>query len=91
MNLWLKQKRNVLKLPTLWRVIGQKLRGHFNHYGVSDNSRALHYYEWAVHRLLFKWLNRRSQRRSFSWKTFSQDRARYPLPRPGRLVSLHPD
>ena len=89
-NLWLKQMRNVLKLPTIWRTIGQKLRGHFNYYGVSDNSRSLNCYEQKVHELLFKWLNRRSQKRSFTWESFSRYQAQHPLPRPGRLVSLYP-
>ena len=90
-NLWLKQMRNVLKLPTIWRIIGQKLRGHFNYYGVSDNSRSLNCYEQEVHELLFKWLNRRSQKRSFTWESFSRYQAQHPLPRPGRLVSLYPN
>jgi hypothetical protein len=46
--------------------------------------------ERAVHRLLFKWLNRRSQRRSFSWERFCQYLKRHPLPQPGRLVRLNP-
>ena len=67
-----------------------KLRGHFNYFGVTDNSRALYRFERAVHRLLLKWLNRRSQRRSFTWESFLRYQARHPLVKPGRLVSLHP-
>jgi len=67
-----------------------KLRGHFNYFGVTDNSRALYRFERAVHALLLKWLNRRSQRRSFTWEGFRRYQARHPLPKPGRLVSLYP-
>jgi group II intron reverse transcriptase/maturase len=88
-NQWLHQVRNAHPLPVLWQAIGRKLRGHFNYFGITDNSRALYRFEWAVHRLLFKWLNRRSQRRSFTWESFRRYQARYPLPRPGRLVSLY--
>jgi len=88
-NQWLKQVRNQLRLPLIWRIIGQKLRGHFNYYGVSDNSRCLSCFEQRVHDLLFKWLNRRSQKRSFSWESFLRYRAQHPLPQPGRLVSLY--
>lgn len=35
-------------------------------------------------------LNRRSQRRSFTWEGFSRYRRRHPLPRPGRLIRLTP-
>jgi RNA-directed DNA polymerase len=89
-NQWLRQARNVHPLPALWQAMGQKLRGHFNYFGVTDNSRALHRFERAAQRLLFKWLNRRSQRRSFTWESFRRYQARYPLPQPGRLVSLNP-
>lgn len=87
---WLRSERNAHKLPVLWQALGRKLRGHFNYFGVSDNSRALYRFERAVQNLLFKWLNRRSQRRSFTWETFRRYLARYPLPKPGRLVSLYP-
>jgi hypothetical protein len=88
-NHWLRRDRNARPLPDLWQAIAAKMRGHFQYFGVTDNSLALHRFEHAVHRLVFKWLNRRSQRRSFSWESFCRYRARYPLPQPGRLVSLH--
>lgn len=87
---WLRQERNARRLPQLWQAIGGKMRGHFNYFGVTDNSRALYQFERAVHNLLFKWLNRRSQRRSFTWDCFVRYMARFPLPRPRRLVSLFP-
>jgi group II intron reverse transcriptase/maturase len=89
LNQWLHQNRNAQKLPQLWQAIGQKLRGHFNYFGVTDNGRALYHFEDAVHKLIFKWLNRRSQRRSFTWESFLRYLAWHPLPRPGRLVSLY--
>ncbi|HEY9897313.1 MAG TPA: group II intron maturase-specific domain-containing protein [Candidatus Sericytochromatia bacterium] len=58
--------RNTRKLPQLWQAIGSKMRGHFNYFRVTDNGQALFQFERAVHHLLFKWLNRRSQRRSFT-------------------------
>ena len=86
---WLKRVRNVYRLPLIWKVAGLKLRGHFNYFGVTDNSQALYRYAREVEKLLFKWLNRRSQRRSFTWEQFRLYQARFPLPRPGRPVSLH--
>nr|WP_255346497.1 hypothetical protein [Synechococcus sp. PCC 7335] len=71
-------------------AMGHKLRGHFNYFGATDNSRALYIFERRAHELLFKWLNRRSQRRSFTWERFLRYLTKYPLPRPGRPVSLYP-
>jgi RNA-directed DNA polymerase len=52
-NQWLSQERNAHKLPVLWKAIGQKLRGHYNYFGVTDNSPALSHFEHAVQGLLF--------------------------------------
>ena len=46
------------------------LRGHIRYYGVSGNLRSLNKYVWRVQGALFKWLNRRSQRRSLTWPKF---------------------
>jgi group II intron reverse transcriptase/maturase len=87
---WLRQERNARKLPDLWQAIRRKMRGHFNYFGVTDNSPALYRFERGVQRLIFKWLNRRSQRRSFTWESFRRYSKRHPLPRPGRLVPVIP-
>ncbi len=89
LNLWLGEVCSAYKLPVIWKVMGMKLRGHFNYFGVSDNRQALLHFEDKANKLLYKWLNRRSQRRSYTWASFLRYRARYPLPRSGRLVSLY--
>jgi len=86
----LRQEHSARKLPDLWQALARKMRGHFNYFGVTDNSRALYRFGRAVHHHLFKWLNRRSQRRSFTWESFCRYRARHPLPRPGPVISMYP-
>jgi RNA-directed DNA polymerase len=90
LNQWLRQERNGRKLPDLWQAIARTMQGHFNYCGVPDNSRALYLVEGKVPHLVFQWLNRRSQRRSFTWESFRRYFNPHPLPRPGRLVSLIP-
>ena len=48
------------------------LQGHIQYYGVSGNSRGVSGYVYFATGLLFKWLNRRSQRRSLNWKRFGE-------------------
>jgi RNA-directed DNA polymerase len=60
------------------------LRGHIQYYGVSGNSRSLWTYVFHVGRLLFKWLNRRSGRPSFTETRYYAWLATW-LPRP-RIV-----
>jgi RNA-directed DNA polymerase len=49
----------------------QHWRGHLEYYGVTGNIRSLYAYRYFVRHLLYKWMNRRSQRRSFTWKRFA--------------------
>lgn len=48
------------------------LTGHLAYYAVSGNKRQIRNYAYLISRLLFKWLNRRSQKRSCNWNKFSQ-------------------
>ena len=70
----------------MMEYVQQHLRGHFQYFGVSGNSRSLRQYLYASRRLLFKWLNRRSQRRSVKW-----DHLDGVLPRPRIIHNLYPD
>ena len=68
---WCRENRN-LRLMTLFRRLNAKLRGYFNYYGVVGNYASLNQFFWQAMRILFKWLNRRSQRRSFNWQGFQE-------------------
>lgn len=79
---WIKTHRNRMKLHSLWQLAATKLRGHFNFYGVRSNAAKLaHFYHHCVG-ALFKWVNRRSQKRSFTWERFERRLRFHPLPRP---------
>lgn len=66
----------------LFALINSKLCGHYNYYGVIGNfDRIEEFYYYAV-RSLFKVLNRRSQRRSYNWKGFSQLLHYFEIERP---------
>jgi len=68
---WCRENRN-LRLMILFRQLNAKLRGYFNYYGVVGNYASLNQFFWQAMRILFKWLNRRSQRRSFNWQGFQE-------------------
>jgi group II intron reverse transcriptase/maturase len=57
------------------------VRGHIQYFGVSGNSRSVSTYVFHAERVLFTWINRRSQRRSFSWPQY-HDWIRSWFPRP---------
>lgn len=85
MNRWLSSMRNRLSLKELWGQLKAKMNGHYAYYGVSDNSRSLNGYYQIVKRMIFKWINRRSQRTSMNWSKFTAYLKRFPLPKP-RIV-----
>ena len=78
---WIKRNRHKGLRPLMATLI-LKLRGHYNYYGVTHNSASLWEYWKHVNQVVHKWLNRRSQRRSFTWAKFNAMFERYKVPRP---------
>lgn len=89
MNQWLKGIRNQVKLTDWWKTLGQKLRGHYNYYGISGNYDALkEFYNLAL-KLSYKWINRRSQKKSFTLKQYYRFLNVNPLPEPRIYHSIY--
>ena len=59
-----------------------KLRGHYNYYGVSGNSHMISKFRYVTIRLLKRWLNHHSLRKSFNWEQLNEYLGHYPLLRP---------
>ncbi len=88
LNLWLKGHRH-WAVKEILAKINQSLRGHYHYYGVTDNTRNLERFRSMVTGLVFKWLNRRSQRKSYNWKEFREKLlAKFPIILPKVYVSL---
>jgi RNA-directed DNA polymerase len=87
-NIWLRNNRHRWRLPELWRIFRIKLHGHIHYYGVSHNSEWVSTFLLRARRLFFKWINRRSQKRSLDWKQFGLFTQRHPMPRVKVYVPL---
>jgi RNA-directed DNA polymerase len=68
---WCKKNRH-LKMRVLFKRLNAKLRGYYNYYGVHGNFAGLKQFYDGAMRILFKWLNRRSHRRSYNWTGFKE-------------------
>jgi RNA-directed DNA polymerase len=79
---WIKKERSKLGTRGIFTKLRQKLQGHWNYYGVSGNYEMLNKYYQQVIRIVYKWINRRSQRRSFNWQVFKELLTYYNVPRP---------
>jgi RNA-directed DNA polymerase len=79
---WIKKERCKLGTRALFVKLRQKLQGHFNYYGVSGNFEMLWKYYHQVLEIMFKWLNRRSQRKSCTFERFLGMVEYFRIPRP---------
>ena len=78
---WCKDNRDK-RLANLFNTLNAKLRGYYNYYGVIGNYDSLNEYYRITKKMLYKWLNRRSQRRSFNLCQFEQVLKRYRIELP---------
>lgn len=87
-NDWARRNRNRYKLVKLWKIFCMKLAGHQNYYGVSHNTKYVEIFLDRAVRIMFKWINRRSQKRSFAWDKFKLFLEKWPPPKAYVKVKL---
>lgn len=80
-NDWARSIKNRIPLKQIVNIASAKIRGHIQYYGVSHNYAGVDAFVVRVKRILFKWLNRRSQRKSFTWEKFEIFLARINFPK----------
>jgi len=89
MNTWLKNIRNLIPTETIWGQLKAKLTGHYNYYGISGNFMAINRFYRKTRRLTFKWMNRRSRKKSWNWQGFDTYLKTYPLPTPKLTYAIY--
>ena len=87
---WARKARSVLRKGEMLRLARARVVGHLSYYAITDNTDRCSYFVHCAERILFKWLNRKSQRRSYTWDTFVPTLARIGWPRPHIRVDLNP-
>jgi len=69
---WARKSRSVLRKGEMLRRAKVRIDGHLNYYAITDNVLMCSTYRHHATRILFKWLNRKSQRRTYTWKGYIQ-------------------
>ena len=87
---WARKARGVLRKGEMLRLARARVVGHLSYYAITDNSDRYKYFVRYAERILFKWLNRKSQRRSYTWATFVATLKRVRWPRPSIRIDLNP-
>ncbi len=77
---WIREVSNRASPGQWWPKLCAKLVGHIRYYGVSGNYSSVARFRYLAARAVFKWLNRRSQRRSYNWEEFLRYLEKHPLP-----------
>ena len=85
---WLKSNRNK-NIHLIMERFRRSLVGYYNYYCITDNSQTVNDFKEKIEILLFKWLNRRSQRKSFTWDKFRLFLQMFPLPKPRIRVNIY--
>jgi RNA-directed DNA polymerase len=69
LTIWCRERR-FLPSGEMLKGLNAKLRGYYNYYGVIGNYPSLEKFFQEAIRVFYKWLNRRSQRKSITWAGF---------------------
>lgn len=84
---WVKTNRHTPAKEFMKKLV-IKLEGYCRYYAVTGNRSAVSDFIDEVKRILYKWLNRRSQRKSFDWDKFNLFLKKYPLPTAKMRVNI---
>jgi group II intron reverse transcriptase/maturase len=87
---WAKRARHVLRKGEMLRQARARVIGHLSYYAVTDNLERCSYYVYRAERILFKWLNRKSQRKAYTWEGFTQALAWVGWPKARVRKDLNP-
>lgn len=85
---WLRGRLNKPVRETM-ETLNRKLSGHYRYYGVTYNIPMLIKYHYYATNLLYRMMNRRSQKRSYNWEGFREMLKYYPLTYPKRYINLY--
>lgn len=85
---WLKANRTT-NIHIVIDRFQRSLKGYYNYYCITDNLPHVNNFRDKIKSLFFKWMNRRSQKKSFNYGKFGLFLNRYPLPLPKVKVSIY--
>ena len=77
------------RLAVIIKKMNQILVGYYHYYGITDNTDSLRNFRRQMRKSLFKWLNRRSQKKSYTWEQFNEMMKAYPLAKPKIYVNIY--
>lgn len=83
------REMRIKPLKAIIKKLNEILVGYYHYYGITDNIQSLSNFRYRVMKSLFKWLNRRSQKKSYNWEGFNDMLKVYPLATPKIYVNVY--
>lgn len=85
---WMRE--NITKpIVQVIKELNIKLRGHYNYYGITDNTPGIKKFAYIVRRALFKHINRRRQGKPCNFLKFEKLLTKHPLLPPRICVNIY--
>jgi RNA-directed DNA polymerase len=90
MSEWARKAGAAMRKGDMLRSACRRVQGYLNYYAITDNNERCNYYVYRVRRILFKWLNRKSQRKAYTWQGYVQALGYVGWPTPRIRKDLNP-
>ena len=87
---WARKSRHVLRKGEMLRKAKIRVGGHLSYYAITDNSAKCSSYHHYATRILFKWINRKSERSAYAWEGYRQALKWVGWPQPNIRKDLNP-
>ncbi len=76
-------------IDTIIKELNPKLRGHYQYYGITDNTRCIKSFHYETIKTLLKVLRRRSQKDKTTWERLNKQLAYNPILTPKIYVNIY--
>lgn len=77
------------RIEEIVRKLNEILVGYYHYYGITDNIEKLSEFRYRMMKSLYYWLNRRGQKKSYTWEGFNEMLKNYPLKPPRIYVNVY--
>lgn len=88
MKIWLRERMHAPLDQTI-KTLNRKLIGHYNYYGITDNSRCIQSFHYIAVKELFRVLRRRTQKNKINWDKYKEILKHLPIAPPRIRVNIY--
>ena len=88
MKIWIRERMHKPLNETI-KILNRKLIGHYNYYGITDNSKSINAFYYLTVKQLYKTLKRRTQKHKMNWDKYNKILEYMPITKPRIKVNVY--